>query len=162
MNGLPLSSVISSNDLTKLNSSQALALLTNLSSSSLDSASQQALASNIPTNTTLSSVVGSTAYVPIQLITNTNASQLSSLISSMDLNDMSTSKAAYICSQVSQSSNISIIKTMLVNGGGSSKISNSVQLNVINSQSTTSLNSLPANQLPSSYVITKIKNLIKY
>ena len=149
---MPLSSVISSNDLTKLNSSQSLALLTNLSSSSLDSDSQKALASNLPTNTSLSTVVSSAAYVPIQLITNTNSSQLASLISNMNLNDMTADKAAYIASQVSKSNDTSTIKSMLVNGNGNSKITNSVQLNVLNSQNTTSLTSLPANQLPTSFV----------
>lgn len=102
MNGLPISSIISSNDLTKLNSSESLALLTNLSSSTItiDTSSKQALARNIPTNTTLASVVGFTSFVPIQLIASTNSFQLASLVSNMDFNDISNGRAGFIASQV--------------------------------------------------------------
>ncbi len=103
MNGLPLSSVVLSNDLTKLSSSQALALLTNLSSSSFDASSAKALASNIPTNINLASLNHTayfTVYVPIQLIENTNASQLASLVIDMDLALMTADRSGYIGSQV--------------------------------------------------------------
>jgi hypothetical protein len=100
VNGLPISSIISSNELTKLNSSESLALLTNLSSSTIDASSIQALAKNIPTNTALASVVGFTSFVPIQLIASTNSLQLASLVSNMDLNDISNGRAGFISSQV--------------------------------------------------------------
>ena len=58
------------------------------------------MASNIPIVTTLPQVVRSTSFVPIQLITNTNSSQLSSLIPSMDLTEMSDYRKGFITCQV--------------------------------------------------------------